>query len=587
MALVLATVGLGLNLRAWILLGPHLHERFAVGTGHYVLLMGLPLLVAALVRLPVGVLTDRYGARVMFPAVCLASAACVFGLGLTSSLPVAVLAGSAAGVASSAFVVGAALLSRLFPYGRRGLALGVFTLGPVVAALVSALSRGADQYGRGAAVVLGSSLIVVAALSAGVFRDPVGPHRRRSGLRRCVEMVVVASRTSLSLLYGLALGGLVAASIYLPIYLTAAFGLGWFHALTLTGIVIILSAFARLVGGWWTDRRPTARLLVACYMIAAGLCLVVAVEPRRWWLAASMIALGAVCDGLASGALLALIGKAARDDSAGAVMGVTGAVAALAALLPPLLLAGVSRLGHSYSAAWVLLAAFLLGVALYVRAHGLRVGLGLVVQFQPGPSATRMTVAVVGEPDMDIGAAAVVARVAELASTDVLVVVFGSDADDRARDERGGGGRRRTDADDRARHERGGGGRRRTDADDRARHERGGGGRRGTDGPYEFTPARLSTNALVAGLRDRLPRHSVVALRAAAHTAGLDQLATSLDELLDSGTVAIAVTSSADIHEVAAHLASHLKADRILAVVYTPLRGAAAHEVWRREPMTR
>ena len=31
--LVVATVGLGLNLRAWILLGPHLHERFDVGTG--------------------------------------------------------------------------------------------------------------------------------------------------------------------------------------------------------------------------------------------------------------------------------------------------------------------------------------------------------------------------------------------------------------------------------------------------------------------------------------------------------------------------------------------------------------------------
>jgi NNP family nitrate/nitrite transporter-like MFS transporter len=456
-------------------------------------------------------------------------------------------------VASSAFVVGAALLSRLFPYGRRGLALGVFTLGPVVAALVSALSRGTDQYGRGAAVVLGTSLIVVAALAAGVFRDPVGPHRRVSGLRRCVEMVVVASRTSLSLLYGLALGGLVAASIYLPVYLTAAFGLEWFHALTLTGTVIILSAIARLVGGWWTDRRPTARLLVACYMIAAGLCLVVAIEPRWWWLAASMIALAAVWDGLASGALLALIGKAARDDSAGALMGVTGAVAALGALLPPLLLAGVSRLGPSYSAAWVLLAAFLLGVALYVRAHGLRVGLGLAVQFQPGPSATRMTVAVVGEPDMDIGAAAVVARVAELASTDELVVVYGSDADDRARHERGGGGL--------------------------ARYERG--------GPYESTRARLSANALVAGLRDRLPRHSVVALRAAPRTAGLDQLATSLDELLDSGTVAVAVTSGTDIHEVAAHLASHLKADRILAVVYTPLRGAAAHEVWRREPMNR
>src|SRR5688572_28081463 len=128
MTLVVATVGLGLNLRAWILLGPHLRERFDVSTTQYVLLMSLPLLVAVLVRLPVGVLTDRYGAWVTFPAVCLVAAGCVLGLGLTDSFPIAVVVGAATGVASCAFVVGAALLSRMFPYGRRGLALGVLSL---------------------------------------------------------------------------------------------------------------------------------------------------------------------------------------------------------------------------------------------------------------------------------------------------------------------------------------------------------------------------------------------------------------------------------------------------------------------------
>ena len=43
--LAVATLGFGLHLRAWILLGPHLHRRFHVGPGEYVLLMGLPLLV--------------------------------------------------------------------------------------------------------------------------------------------------------------------------------------------------------------------------------------------------------------------------------------------------------------------------------------------------------------------------------------------------------------------------------------------------------------------------------------------------------------------------------------------------------------
>jgi NNP family nitrate/nitrite transporter-like MFS transporter len=525
LTLVIATVGLGLNLRAWILLGPHLHLRFEVSTGQYALFMGLPLLVAMVVRLPVGVLTDRYGARVMFPAVCLTGAAGVFGLGLAGSLPVALVAGAANGAASCAFVVGAALLSRMFPYGRRGLALGVFSTGPAVAALVPALARGPGLSIRQDAVVLGVALVAVAALAAGVFRDPVGRHHGGQPVRRSLEMVRVACRTSLSPLYAMALGGLLAVAIYLPVYLVAAFELEPASAAAVTGIVVILSTVGRLVGGWWTDRRPTARLLVNCYAVAATLCLVGVVEPRRWWLAGAVIAGAAVCDGLAGGALLALIGKAARTESMGAVMGVTGSVAVLGAVVPPLLLAGVSRLGHSYSAAWAMLAFVLLAAAFYVATHGLRIGLGLSVQFQPGPSVTTMTVVVVGDTDVGFGAPAVVGRLAELASTDELVVVYGSDEPSRP---------------------------------------------------------RLSANLLVSGLRQRLPRHSVVAVRAAPRTAGLDQLAAVLDELLEAGTVAIAVAPKSELHDVAAQLSSHLKADRILAVTYTPAVGARTHPVWQR-----
>jgi MFS transporter, NNP family, nitrate/nitrite transporter len=525
MTLVVATVGLGLNVRAWILLGPHLHERFDVSPGETLLLIGLPLLVAAVVRLPVGVLTDRYGARVMFPAVSLAAAASVFGLVLVDSLPAMVVAGSVAGAGGGAFVVGASLLSRTFPYGRRGLALGVFSLGTAVAVMISAASRGFDPDGRLAALVLGALLVGFAGLAALVFRDPIAAHRVGSPIHMCIEMIRVASTTSLSLLYALALGGVVAIAVYLPIYLAAVFHLAWFQALVVSGAVVGLAALARLAGGWWTDKRPTARLLMICYAVAAGLCLVVAVEPQRWWLTAPVIAAIAVCDGVASGALLALIGKAARSDSVGAVMGVTGATAAIGALLPPLLLTGMDRVSGSYSPAWVLLAAVLLAVAFYVRAHGLRIGLGLAVQFEPEPSPTAMTVAVVDESHTRLGAAAVVARLAELASTDELIVVYGF---------------------------------------------------------AEPAQPRLSANILVTGLRYRLPRHSVVAVGVALRTGALGRLAALLEEFVEAGAVTIAVTPIVDLRGVTAALSSYLKADRVLMVSYTPTAGADLHEVWNR-----
>ncbi|MFI5897951.1 nitrate/nitrite transporter [Actinoplanes sp. NPDC051513] len=514
------TIGLGLNLRASILLGPHLHERFGVTAGWHLALIGLPVLVAAVVRLPVGVLTDRYGARVMFPAVSLVTGASVVGLGLAGSPAGAVVAGAAAGAGSSAFVVGAAMVSRMFPYGRRGRVLGVFGLGAALAAMFSAVSWGIDREGQLTALLLGGLLVAFAALVAVLIREPAPVDRAGSPMRECAALIRLASTSSVSLLYVIALSGMVSIAVFLPVYLATALRFEWSHALAITGSVVILASVARLVGGWQTDRRPTARLLMICYGIAAGLCMVVVLTPR--WLPVAAITGIAVCDGVAGGALLALIGKAARPYSVGAVMGATSAAGALGALIPPLLLAGLYRLTHSYTAAWTLLAAVLLSAVLYVRTRGLNVGLGLAVGFRPRPSPTATTVAVLDEPDTRLGAAAVVADLAELATSDELVVVYGVDE-----------------------------------------------------------PARLglSPAGLAAGLRARLPRHTVVALPVDEHPELLGRDALLLGEHVDAGALAIAVTPTASLHRVAADLSIYLQADRILTVSYDPAEGAELHPV--------
>jgi NNP family nitrate/nitrite transporter-like MFS transporter len=402
----------------------------------------------------------------------------------------------------------------------------VLSLGTPVALLVSIGSRATDPVGRRAALALGVALVAFAGLAALVVREDPPVRRAGSPVRRCLEMLRVASASSLSLLYALALGGLVAITVYLPVYLISVVRVGWIRASAATGTVIALAATARLAGGWWTDRRPTAGLLVACYTAAAGVCLVIALAPRVWWQTVPLVAAIAVCDGVASGALLALIGKAARTDSVGAVMGVTGAAAAFGALLIPLLLAGVDRLSGSYALAWVVLAAILVAVAFYVRTHRLRIGLGLAVLVEPDSSPTATTVAVVDGAETELGAAAVVARLADLATSEELVVVYGSD---------------------------------------------------------EPVRPRLDGNVLVTGLRDRLPRQRVVSVRVVQRGDPLGRLALLLGEFVEAGTVAVAVTPTVDLRGVAAELATYLRADRVLKVSYTPAAGAALREVWTRQ----
>jgi NNP family nitrate/nitrite transporter-like MFS transporter len=523
--LAVAAVGLALNLRASLLLGPYLKERFELGPAAFIAILAIPLVVAALVRLPAGVLTDRHGARVMFPAVSLCTATATFGLAFADSLPGVVVAGCAAGVGGAGFVVGASLVSRTFSYKRRGVALGVFGFGTAGAVLVAAVARWQDPHGQRAAEVLGALLVGYAALSWLLIRDKVTVHRAGSTIRICSEMVRLASTTSLTLLYGLALGGTVAIAVYLPSYLARVYHLGWSFAVMATGAVLVSAATGRLFGGWWTDRRGSVRLLMICYAASAGLCLTLALQPPLWPIAVATIGAIAVLDGVAAGALLALICKAARSDSVGAVTGVAGAAAAVGGLLIPLVMAGLDHLSHSYRASWTLLAMVLLGAAVYVRANGLRIGMGLAVRADPEPSPAALSVVLLGEFDTDLGAAAIVARLAELATRDELVVAY--QVDDSGR-------------------------------------------------------GRLTPRALLAGMRDRIPRHTVVAITIDPGTRPIRLDAAIIAELLEVGTIVVAVTSSADPRDVTAELAQCLRADRVLGLSHALADGPRQAAIWTR-----
>ena len=85
--LVLATAGFMVNFWAWALLGPlgpGIKERLGLSFAAQSLLVAVPVVVGSLGRIPIGVLTDRFGARIMFPAVSLATVVPVLTLPFVS-----------------------------------------------------------------------------------------------------------------------------------------------------------------------------------------------------------------------------------------------------------------------------------------------------------------------------------------------------------------------------------------------------------------------------------------------------------------------------------------------------------------------
>ena len=138
-------------------------------------MVAVPVVVGSLGRIPVGALTDRFGGRIMFPLVSVATIVPVLYLGLAghTSLTGLLVGGFFLGIGGTAFAVGVPFVSAWFPPARRGFAIGVFGVG-MGGTAISALTTVKLVTAHGTAtpfVVTAIVLAVYAVLAALVLRD--------------------------------------------------------------------------------------------------------------------------------------------------------------------------------------------------------------------------------------------------------------------------------------------------------------------------------------------------------------------------------------------------------------------------------
>jgi MFS transporter, NNP family, nitrate/nitrite transporter len=377
--LVLATAGFMVNFWAWALLGPlgpGVKERLSLSFAAQSLLVAVPVVVGSLGRIPVGALTDRFGARIMFPAVSLATVVPVLTLAYVSSYPALIVTGFFLGIGGTAFAVGVPLVSGWYPPARRGFAIGVFGVGMAGTAISNFTTvKLADTYGSKTPFLLVATFLVGYAVVAFLLvRDAPGVTRPAgSAFARTAAVGRLTVTWQLCFLYAVGFGGFVAFSVYLPAYLRTAYGLAANDAALRTAGFVVLAVVARPLGGWLSDRFHPVPVLVWCFSCTAVFAVVQAFQPPLIPVATVAFLGMAAFLGGASGAVFALVGKVAPADKVGTVTGVVGAAGGLGGFVPPLIMGWVYGVEGSYSIGLMLLSDVALAAAVYtaVRMRGL------------------------------------------------------------------------------------------------------------------------------------------------------------------------------------------------------------------------
>jgi MFS transporter, NNP family, nitrate/nitrite transporter len=362
-ALALSTVGFAVTFWAWALLSPlgaSLREDLSLTAFQQSLLVAVPVIVGSLGRIPVGALTDRLGARRMFPAVALLTVLPVLYLGhLADSLTDYLVGGFFLGLGGTTFAIGVPFVNSWFPPERRGLALGVFGAG-MGGTAVSAFStvQLAAAFGPGFPFDLVAVVLVVfAAVAALLLRDPPGRSvPTGSVLARLVVALRMPVALQLSFLYAVAFGGFVAFSVYLPSYLSTAYGLERGDAALRTAGFVVLAVAMRPVGGWLCDRYHPIRVLAGAYAAATLLAVLAAFElPLVPVGTVAFLGLAAAL-GTGTGAVFAVLARLVEPARVGAVTGLVGAAGGLGGFFPPLVMGLVYGALGDYTVGYVLLA---------------------------------------------------------------------------------------------------------------------------------------------------------------------------------------------------------------------------------------
>lgn len=292
-ALWTSTAAFAVCFAVWTLfsiVGLGVKEQLGLSETQFGLLIGLPFLSGSLVRVILGVWAEQIGGRRVFAGVMAFAAIAAFLTSHADTYGQLLLAALGVGVAGGSFSVGATYVSKFYPIGMKGAALGIFGAGNVGAALTSFLAPFVMVAAgwRTLAQFWAVGLVVMAALFLLLTReDPQSIARRREGRqagKMKAELAVLRNVQvwRFSLYYFFAFGAFVALALWLPRYLMGVYGLDVQTAGMLAAFYLVPASLFRIYGGRLCDRYGARAVMYATFGVSVVCTFLLSYPPTTY-----------------------------------------------------------------------------------------------------------------------------------------------------------------------------------------------------------------------------------------------------------------------------------------------------------------
>ena len=292
-ALALSTVAFTVCFAVWTIfsiLGVSLKTQLGLSETQFGLLIGTPVLTGSLVRVLLGILTDRMGGRIVYVITMLAAALATFLLTFAQTYEQFLLAALGVGLAGGSFAVGVAYVSRFYPAGKQGTALGIFGVGNVGAAVTKFLAPFVMlAWGWQSVALIWASVLAITAV---IFwftteDDPVTIQRRRDGFQPKsflseFEPLRNVQVWRFALYYFFAFGAFVALTLWLPRYLIGVYGFDIATAGMVAAFYSVPASIFRAYGGTLSDKIGARTVLYWTFGVSLLATLILALPTADY-----------------------------------------------------------------------------------------------------------------------------------------------------------------------------------------------------------------------------------------------------------------------------------------------------------------
>ena len=244
----------------WMMLavvGIPVKQQLGLSETEFGILAATPVLSGSLIRVPLGIWTDRYSGRIVLFCLMIACVPAIFLMQYADAFWQFLVIGLVMGLAGGSFSVGTPYVARWFPKEQQGFAMGVFGAGNAGSAVNKFLAPALIAYGTWhlvpsvyAAIMLGTAILFW-------FTSYDDPKHRVSGSVTLGQQLALLKDPGVlrySQYYSVVFGGYVALALWMTKYYVGEYGLSLQTAAFLAACFSLTGGVLRAFGGYLSDK---------------------------------------------------------------------------------------------------------------------------------------------------------------------------------------------------------------------------------------------------------------------------------------------------------------------------------------------